>query len=93
TLYNKNALMNTSIAKETLHRLIDQIEDEELLRIYIRLLERELGKSSSKDFFKTTDEDLISRASNSLKSIEEGKTRSIEDFKKDVELWKKNKAM
>ena len=84
--------MDTRVVKQTLHQLIDQIEDKELLTIYLRLLERELRKTSDKDFFDTSDEDLVARAKASLRSIEKGRTRSIQDFKQDVETWKKNRA-
>ena len=86
------AVMDTTVVKQTLHQLIDQIEDKELLTIYLRLLERELRKTSDKDFFDTSDEDLVARAKASLRSIEKGRTRSIQDFKQDVETWKKNQA-
>ena len=83
--------MNVKTAKKTLHELIDQIEDNELLNIYIKLLEREVKKNNYKNFFNTNDQDLISRAKSSLRSIEENKTRSIDNFKKDVEDWKKQR--
>jgi hypothetical protein len=85
--------MNTKVAKKTLHELIDRIDDDELLNLYVRLLEREIRKTVSQDFFKTTESDLVTRAKASLKSVEEGKTRNIKEFKEDVEAWKKNRAM
>jgi len=89
----KREEMNTKVAKKTLHELIDRIEDNELLNLYVKLLEREIRKPASQDFFKTTEADLITRAKASIKSVEEGKTRNIKEFKKDVEAWKKNRAM
>lgn len=89
----KSENMNTQVAKKTLHELIDQIEDNELLSLYVKLLEREIRKVSSHDFFNTSESDLIVRAKASLKSIEKGKTRDIKDFKKDVEAWKKNRSI
>jgi polyhydroxyalkanoate synthesis regulator phasin len=89
----KREEMNAKVAKKTLHELIDRIEDDELLNLYVKLLERELRKTASQDFFKTTESDLVTRAKASLKSVEEGKTRNIKEFKKDVEAWKKNRAM
>lgn len=53
--------MNTQVARKTLHELIDQIEDGELLSLYVKLLERELKKESYQDFFNTSDSDLIAR--------------------------------
>ena len=85
--------MNTQVIKQSLHQLIDQIEDNELLFLYQQLLERELKKSASTDFLKNSEDDLISRARASLQSIEEGRTRSIEEFKKDVEKWKEKRVM
>jgi translation initiation factor 2 beta subunit (eIF-2beta)/eIF-5 len=85
--------MNTKVAKKKLHELIDQIDDDELLNLYVRLLEREIRKTVPQDFFKTTESDLVTRAKASLKSVEEGKTRNIKEFKDDVEAWKKNRAM
>ena len=89
----KREEMNTNVAKKTLHELIDRIEDNELLTLYVKLLEREIGKTASQEFFNTTDSDLMTRAKASLKSVEEGKTRNIKDFKKDVEAWKKHQAI
>ena len=85
--------MNTKVAKKTLHELIDRIEDDELLTLYVKLLEREIRKTASQDFFKTTESDLVTRAKASLKSIEEGSARNIKEFKKDVEAWKKNRTI
>ncbi len=85
--------MNTKVAKKTLHELIDRIEDDELLTLYVKLLEREIRKAASQDFFKTTESDLVTRAKASLKSVEEGNTRNIKEFKKDVEAWKKNRTI
>ena len=45
--------MNTEIAKKTLHELIDQIKDDELLILYVKLLEREIEKTASQDLFNT----------------------------------------
>lgn len=85
--------MDTKIARETLHELIDQIEDDELLTLYVKLLEREIRKAAPIDFFNTRGSELIARAKASLKSVEEGKTRNIEDFKTDVAAWKKNRTI
>ncbi len=89
----KRVEMNPKVAKKTLHELIDQIEDDELLTLYVKLLEREIEKTASIDFFNTTESNLVARARASLNSVKEGKTRNIKDFKKDVEAWKKNRAI
>lgn len=44
--------MNTKVAKKTLHELIDRIDYDELLNLYVRLLEREIRKTASQDFLK-----------------------------------------
>jgi hypothetical protein len=36
---------------------------------------------------------MATRAESSLKSIEAGNVRSLNEFKKDVEKWKKNQTM
>jgi hypothetical protein len=41
------------------------------------------------EFFNTSEKDLITRAESSLKSIEESRVRSLNEFKKDFEKWKK----
>lgn len=89
----KSQKMGKSSAKKILHDLIDRIHDDELLMLYIELLEREVKRASPQDIFRTTQSDLISRAKTSLKSVEEGKSRKVSDFKKDVEKWKENRAM
>jgi hypothetical protein len=59
--------------------------------IYLRLLERELERPDVNKVFNATEEDLLLRAKASGKSIEEGRTRSFESFKQDVEVWRKNR--
>jgi len=85
--------MDTLAVKQSLHKLIDQIEDNELLTLYKELLERGIRKDPPKDYFKTTEEDLVDRAKASLESVEAGRTRSISEFKKDVEAWKNQQGI
>ena len=85
--------MNTQVAKKTLHEMIDQIEDDELLTLYVKLLEREIRKEANRTVFDTTEADLITRAKASLQSVKAGNTRSMEDFKQDVQTWKKQQPM
>lgn len=68
--------------------MIDQVDDNQMLSSYIRLLERE-GQMDPKDPFKNTDEDMMARAKKSIQSVDAGRNRSIKDFRADVELWKK----
>jgi hypothetical protein len=84
--------MDVKAAKQALHEMIDRIEDNELLNLYVKLLERELSRSGE-GFITTSDKDLITRAETSIKSIEEGNVRSLEEFTNDVEKWKKNRNM
>lgn len=84
--------MSSETIKQTIHHLIDQIEDEDLLTIYLQLLEREL-RNSPGEFFSATDHEMIERAKASLKSVNEGRSRNIKDFRKEIELWKEKRAM
>lgn len=83
--------MSTSVVKQTLHELIDRIEDDDLLLLYMKLLEREIGKSSTKDFFNTTTSDMIRRAEMSEQDIAAGRTINAQQFKVEIENWKKQK--
>ena len=83
--------MNTQVAKKTLHEMIDQIEDDELLNLYVRLLEREVRRNSLQDAFSTTEADLVARAQASLQSVAEGNTRPIEAFRQNIE-WKSSQT-
>ncbi len=86
--------METQVVKQAIHELVDKIEDRELLDLYFRLLERELGKESSGgSIFATTKEDLVNRSTASLASIQKGETTNLNDFNDDVKKWKKKKAM
>jgi len=82
--------MDVKAAKQALHKMIDRIEDNELLNLYVKLLEREINRTDDV-FFDTSDKDLISRAESSLLSIKNGNVRNLKEFKKDVEKWKKNR--
>ncbi len=84
--------MSSETIKQTIHHLIDQIEDEDLLTIYLQLLEREL-RNSPGEFFSGTDDEMTERAKASLKSVNEGRSRNIKDFRKEIELWKEKRAM
>ncbi|MFY0653821.1 MAG: hypothetical protein JXQ96_17400 [Cyclobacteriaceae bacterium] len=86
--------MDTQVVKQTIHELVEQIDDNELLDLYLRLLKREFKKEEvQKEFFTTTDSEQVARAKSSMRSIEQGDTRNINDFKKDVQAWKKNRAI
>ena len=78
--------MSSVSIKQSLHEIIDKIEDTELLSLHLKLLQKE----AQKGFFSTTDDQMIIRAEQSLKSVQEGRTRSIESFKEEVSQWKTN---
>ena len=87
-------LMNVQSARKTLHELIDRTKDEELLTLCVQLLEREMRKSSKQEaLFDTSSSDLISRTEASMESIAAGRTRNIQEFKKEIDLWKQGKPM
>ncbi|MCP4458825.1 MAG: hypothetical protein GY816_12500 [Cytophagales bacterium] len=81
--------MASTSVKKSLHEIIDKIEDAELLDLHLKLLQKE----ADKNFFSTTDDEMIARAEQSMKSVKEGKTRSIKSFKEEVNQWKRNQTM
>lgn len=48
-------------------------------------------KSKADIFSRYTDEDMIARAESSERDIAEGKTITMDQFKENVENWKKEK--
>ncbi|MGF1636003.1 MAG: hypothetical protein ACFCUU_02945 [Cyclobacteriaceae bacterium] len=86
--------MNLQVVKQSIHHLIDQIDDNDFLLLCQQLLERELAKNASTDYsIRSSEDELISRAKASLKSIEKGNTRNLEEFKRDIEKWKEKRAI
>jgi len=70
------------------------VKDPNLVEAFKNMLKYRKTKSASLDtLFSTTDEDLKLRAEESLKSIERGDTRNINEFKKDVQNWKNKQAI
>ena len=54
----KGSIMDNQVVKQTIDELVEQIEDSELLDLYLRLLKRELKKDNpQQDFFATSDEE------------------------------------
>ncbi len=51
------------------------------------------GIKESDNFYTTEVQELKERAKASLEAIEKGETRSIKEFKKEVDHWKNQKAM
>ena len=76
--------MSTHQLKQSIHDLIDQIEDEDFLKQYLDLLEKSTVIDADHPVHSTdTDRQMIARALASSRSIKAGKTRSLLDFKKD----------
>ncbi|MFW5890225.1 MAG: hypothetical protein ACOCTO_02400 [Marinilabiliaceae bacterium] len=81
--------MDARQIKEEIHNFIDHA-DERFLRLVYSMIESE---KIEKDFFNISDDEMMARAEKSLKSVEEGRTRSVHEFKKDIATWKKNRAI
>ncbi|MDB4334840.1 hypothetical protein OAA06_00625 [bacterium] len=81
--------MNARQIKEEIHSFINHA-DERFLRLVYSMVESE---KLEKEFFDTTNDEMITRAQKSLNSVETGKTRNIHEFNKDIESWKKNRAI
>ena len=67
--------------------MIDKIEDDKLLSSYLRLME--LETKVEPNVFDNQNDDVMARAKASMKSVREGRTRGLSDFKEDLKLWKK----
>ncbi len=85
--------MYIQTVKESIHQMIDQIEDKAVLMHYRQLLEKEVNKLTNIDFFNANEAEMVERAKAGVQSVEAGNTRSIEAFKKDVEAWKQQNGM
>ena len=73
--------------------LID-VKDPNLVEAFKNMLKYRKTKSKLSDtFFSTTKEDLKQRAEESLRSVDRGDTRSISEFKKDIQSWKNKQAI
>ena len=81
--------MNAKQIKEEIHNFINHA-DERFLRLVYSMVESEKTET---DFFNTTTDEMMERAKKSLESVEGGKTRSIHEFKKDIESWKGNRSI
>ena len=65
-------------------------DGERFLRLVYSMVERE---KTEKGFFNVSTEAMRNRAERSLKSIANEKTRGLDEFKKDIESWKENRAI
>jgi hypothetical protein len=76
---------NTQDTKQMLHRLIDQIEDQEVLMLYVKLLEHELRRDEA------LYGDMRHRADRSEQDIAAGRVKSFDEFNANFEAWKAKK--
>ena len=81
--------MKVSHIKQEIHDFINNA-DERFLRLIYSMVESEKIEN---DFFSTTTGEMTERPKKSLKSVDEGNTRNIHAFKKDIESWKENRAI
>jgi hypothetical protein len=81
--------MEANQVKQEIHDFINHA-DERFLRLVYSMIESEKAENN---FFSSSVDTMITRAKQSLKSVENGNTRNILEFKKDVESWKVNRAI
>lgn len=81
-------IMNIETTKLELMQLLLQTQKESVLAQIKNIFEQE-----SSTFYNTNTADLRNRAQESLQSIERGETRSIHEFKNELDSWKKGKAI
>lgn len=89
-LYNtkKGTIMNIEATKLELMHLLLQTKKEGLLAKLKKVFEEEADT-----FYSNNISDLQQRAEDSLKAIEKGETRPIQEFKREVDNWKKRQAI
>ncbi|QMU63524.1 MAG: hypothetical protein GKR88_21105 [Flavobacteriaceae bacterium] len=80
--------MNIETTKLELMQMLLQTQKESVLAKIKSIFEQE-----SSTFYSTKISDLQQRAEESLKSIESGETRPIEEFKNQLDNWKNNQAI
>lgn len=66
---------------------LDNVKDPDLIEVFKRLLAYRKSKATT-GFFSTTTSDLKQRAEASLRSVEQGETRSLLSFKEELAKWK-----
>ncbi|MEQ8417796.1 MAG: hypothetical protein ACMVP2_26470 [Imperialibacter sp.] len=85
--------MATATVRESLHHLIDSIEDEELLHAYLKIIEKALPVASDPIVGYTTKGEaitkskLVQRAREASKRVKSGEYTSQEDLEKESENW------
>jgi len=85
--------MAITSVKESLHDLIDRIEDEELLNAYLKIIEKGLPVSSDPIVGYTTKGEaitkskLVQRVRAASERVKSGQYTSQEDLEKESENW------
>jgi len=89
-LYNteKETIMNIETTKLELMQLLLQTQKESLLTKLRKVFDEE-----SSTFYLNKISDLQQRTEASLKAIEKGETRPIQEFKSEVDHWKREQAI
>ncbi len=77
----KMTAMNARQIKDEIHDYLNHA-DERFLRLVYSMVESE---RTEKEFFTSSDDEMVERAKKSLQSIKDGKTRNIHEFRKDIE--------
>jgi hypothetical protein len=94
-IYNskKESIMTTVDLRETVREYINTA-DIRLLKMMKALVETyQKDERETSAFYDTSISDLKQRAEASLRSIEKGETRPIQEFKSEVDSWKNKKAI
>lgn len=86
--------MTATQLKESLHGLINKIEDEELLNAYLKIIESGIGKDSETEIVGYTPKgepivktELIEQVRAASERVKSGKYISQEDLEKASENW------
>jgi hypothetical protein len=81
--------MNAQQLKEEINSFIDHA-DERFLRLVYSMVESERSEAG---FFNSANDEMLDRARRSVKLVDDGKTRSILELKKDILSWKENRSI
>lgn len=79
--------MNTGQIKQEIHDYINHA-DERFLRLIYSMVESEKIEN---DLFDISDIKMRERAEESLSSVNQGKTRSLHEFKSEIKSWKEKR--
>lgn len=80
--------MNAVKIKKEIHDFIDQA-DSRFLQLVYSMVKSERDQEL---FSRYTDEDMKLRASASLADVKAGRTSKLEDFKQEIDHWKKQRS-